>query len=442
MGKAVSGEARCDQLHWSAQKDEANCLQSLTFLWIVNFDYPTRLHSGSSLRHFNYSRELVQQGHKVFLGVRLEPPYEQQSRQWLTSQREAGLISDFLELSYAPPRGYLRMAALTPFPSVGNLVLKRFQTATTSFVEGLIAKHGVDVVWLSDRRFVFLAARLPASQPLVIDFCDCTTLFWARELRQLIRSRQARAALPILRRFVSALGEDRYYARRGRPLVVVSPVDQRALRWIGGGSARIFTLLNGASFPSWQVSPKKVRNRLIFSGNMDFSPNYTAALWFLDHVFPLVLEQMSDVQFVIAGANPPHFLRERASSNVLITGHVEDLNREIATSALYVAPMISGGGFKNKVVEAVANLTYVVATSIAIEFLEPSVRNSIEVADNAKEMAASIVTLLRDPAACAYRLSALHEHFSRMFTWSRRAEELLEISYTCIADVYDVKPHA
>ena len=55
------------------------------------------------------------------------------------------------------------------------------------------------------------------------------------------------------------------------------------------------------------------------------------------------------------GANPIPALLERASKNVVVTGFVEDLNREIACSEIFVAPLVSGGGFKNKVLEAIAN---------------------------------------------------------------------------------------
>jgi glycosyltransferase involved in cell wall biosynthesis len=171
----------------------------------------------------------------------------------------------------------------------------------------------------------------------------------------------------------------------------------------------------------------KIKNRLIFSGNMDFPPNYSAALWFLDYVLPRVLAQVPDAQFVVAGANPPSFLRERASSNVVITGYVEDLNAEIARSSLYVVPMVSGGGFKNKVVEAIVNRTYVVATPIAVEFLDPDTRGLIAVAESPTEMADIIVQLLRDPQICASRLAALYEHVVENFPWSKRAQELVAI---------------
>jgi glycosyltransferase involved in cell wall biosynthesis len=90
--------------------------------------------------------------------------------------------------------------------------------------------------------------------------------------------------------------------------------------------------------------------------------------------------------------------------------------------------MVSGGGFKNKVVEAIVNRTYVVATPMAVEFLDPDTRRLIAVAGSPQEMAEMIVQLLRNPATCTSRLSALYDRIAREFTWSKRAVELLAIT--------------
>ena len=136
---------------------------------------------------------------------------------------------------------------------------------------------------------------------------------------------------------------------------------------------------------------------------------------------------MPDAQFILAGANPPSFLQSRASNNVVVTGYVEDLNAEIARSSLYVVPMVTGGGFKNKVVEAIVNRTYVVATPLAVEFLDPDTRGLIAVAESPEQMADMIIRLLDDPEACSASLSALYDHVSTTFTWAQRTNELLEI---------------
>lgn len=399
----------------------------MTVLWVVNFEYPSRMHHGSTLRHVNYARELHALGHTVYFAVQFDPAWEQESREWFAGLRDQGVIGDFFEVQYRPSLWRSRLATATVLPFLANRVLRRDQGETTCTVKQLIANLDVDAVILSDRRLWFLADTLQPIKTLVIDMCDCASLYMVREIRLHLQGRRFGRAAGMLRPLVTKLNEDRYYARRGKAAMVVSPVDQRALNRISGNSSHVKVLLNGVSISPLGPFVEKTENRLIFSGNMDFPPNYEAALWFLDNVFPRVLLQIPDAQFVIAGANPPAFLERRASRNVLVTGYVEDLNSEIARSALYVVPMVSGGGFKNKVVEAIVNRTYVVATPLAVEFLDQETRDLIAVADSAEQMADSVVRLLRDPSSCSSKLSALYNRVARNFTWSQRTGELVNI---------------
>ena len=174
----------------------------------------------------------------------------------------------------------------------------------------------------------------------------------------------------------------------------------------------------------------RVPGRIIFTGNMDFPPNYEAALWFLDNVFPLVVSQRPDVCFVISGANPIPALRQRASKNVVVTGYVENLNCEIACSEIFVAPLISGGGFKNKVLEAIVNRTSLVATSIAVEFFDTGIRDLISVADSPVEMAEAILRVWKEPQQAELRTEELYELVISQFSWASRAAEIVELSRT------------
>ncbi len=396
-------------------------------MWIVDFDYPTRLHHGGVIRFINYSRELLKRGHRVYLATHFEPAYREASLIWFASLEEQGIITEFFELSYSPPRRKSWLAARVMHPGVGNWILRKPQDAATQSVKDLIKKLSVDVVIVSSRRLLFLVAALSSYRPCLIDFCDCMSLYLAREIQHFAATRNYKQLFGTLPYFLYVLGEDRYYARKSKANLVVSPVDQRALSRVAGSSAKVYTILNGVTLPADLGTTSKIPNRLIFSGNMNFPPNCTAALWFLDNVFPLVLEQIPDAYLVLAGANPPSELKQRASHNVVITGYVEDLNHEIACSALYLAPLRTGSGFKNKVVEAAANHTYLVATSVAVEFLDEYTRSLIAVADSPREMADAIIRLLRDPAACEAQLARLSDHIRTNFTWSKRTDELLAI---------------
>jgi glycosyltransferase involved in cell wall biosynthesis len=104
------------------------------------------------------------------------------------------------------------------------------------------------------------------------------------------------------------------------------------------------------------------------------------------------------------------------------------MNAEIAASSLYVAPLITGGGFKNKVVEALANRTYVAATSMALEFFDRGTVCKILVGDSATALANRIIDFLSDPEQFEERLSDLHSMVLSEFTWRNRTGQLLSVA--------------
>jgi glycosyltransferase involved in cell wall biosynthesis len=171
----------------------------------------------------------------------------------------------------------------------------------------------------------------------------------------------------------------------------------------------------------------KIKDRIIFTGNMDFPPNYRSAIWFIDRVFPLLRER-SSITLVIAGANPVEELIARSGDRIEVTGYVDDLRREIARSELYVAPLICGGGFKNKVVEAISSGTFVVATSMAVEFFDPKVREHLLVADTPQQMAGAILSYLKNPQVFLTKLPSLKSIIDNDFTWESKARELVGIA--------------
>lgn len=160
---------------------------------------------------------------------------------------------------------------------------------------------------------------------------------------------------------------------------------------------------------------------------MDFAPNYEGALWFLNEVFPLVLNRHPDAKLVLAGMNPIPELVARANEHVEVTGFVENMGAEIARSSLYVSPMISGSGFKNKVVEAVVNGTYVVGTRLSVEFLAPELRQLLAVVRGPEHMAAAINTFLDDPSQFDEKLMRIQMAVRDHFSWHKRSTDLLQL---------------
>ncbi|HSR07453.1 MAG TPA: glycosyltransferase family 4 protein [Bryobacteraceae bacterium] len=401
----------------------------LNFLWIIDFDYSTRAHHGGSVRYFNFAPELLAQGHTVTFVVRFNEVDKEPSRAWFEAQKQAGVFTDYVEVDWQIPRWRSRLATAVVYPGWAARILRPAYRGAMARIEALLAERKASVLLVSARRFFFvISERDNYAQPVLLDAGDSFGLYTARQARHFLRARAWKSLLGTVRPMVEEFLRERYYGRRSTLNVVVSPVDKLAFERITGRPDKTVVLLNGVRMPDHPQTIPKLPNRLIFSGNMDFPPNYEAALWFLNNVFPLVRQQVPQAHIAIVGPNPVKELQACASDHIEITGFAPDLNLEIARSALYIAPLITGSGFKNKIAEALANGTYVIGTSMATEFLEPSIRDLLIVANEPEQMADAIVRFLRDPAEYEEPTARLRSTVREQFTWRQRASELAALA--------------
>jgi polysaccharide biosynthesis protein PslH len=137
-----------------------------------------------------------------------------------------------------------------------------------------------------------------------------------------------------------------------------------------------------------------VSNQLIFTGSFRYQVNYDAMVWFVREVFPKVLKHLPGTKLVITGdhANLPL----PSLINVTLTGYVEDIKSLIASSAVSIAPLWSGGGTRLKILEAMAIGTPVVATSKGAEGLDLQHDANILIADSPEDFANCVIRLLKD----------------------------------------------
>ena len=408
-------------------------LGGLNFLWIIDFEYGTRLHHGALIRYFNFAPELIAQGHTVTFAVNFLDSDRGPGIQYFQELKTRRVLTDFIETNLEAPAWRLQTAARLIYPGLANFVMRPVQKRFAAHIDAIARERESDVIVISGTRLLFLPLESESGCPFIYDLGDCQTLYARRQLAIRMNESNIAGLFEALKTALFAYAREHYYSRMQVMKIMVSPVDKKKIDEISGDPDTSVVILNGVRDGLPPGSHSKIPGRIIFTGNMDFSPNYEAALWFLHHVLPLVLRQRSDASFVIAGANPIPALQRHASNNVVITGYVEDLNREIACSEIYVAPLVSGGGFKNKVLEAIANRTSVVATSIAVESFSPEVRNLVVVADSPDEMAEAIMAIWRDPQAAEARAETLHDLVMAQFSWGSWAGKIAELARKVVA---------
>lgn len=268
-----------------------------------------------------------------------------------------------------------------------------------------------------------VAARTAASSiPRVLDMVDSLSL----NMHQRRRFDSGPAALAAgfeerrLRRYEMAL------CRRFERVLVVSPRDAEAL----GNPTNVIVNPGGVDLPSESLSVvRRQPRRILLGGNLGYFPNVDAAAWFARDILPLVRRFVPDAHLVVAGARPARRVRalRRLGSHIEVLGYVPSMAAEIRASAVAVAPIRAGSGQSNKVLEAMAAGTPVVATPQALAGVAAQDGQHLLVGRDAAEFADQIVRLLREPAlgeSLSRRALAL---VAERYTWDASLTQLERI---------------
>lgn len=137
---------------------------------------------------------------------------------------------------------------------------------------------------------------------------------------------------------------------------------------------------------------------LVFTGNMSYEPNVEAVEYFVQSIFPKIKKRRPQVRFQIAGVHPAPSVQDLDRvDGVEVLGFVASIAEVLRRATMSVCPLRSGAGIQNKVLEAMATGTPVVASSLAVAGVGGSEAGKhYVVADKPEEFAQATLELLDD----------------------------------------------
>ena len=166
-------------------------------------------------------------------------------------------------------------------------------------------------------------------------------------------------------------------------------------------------------------------HRVVFLGNLSVPHNRDAARFAAQEVWPHVLRAVPDAQLRIAGADPgPEVLSLGSLDGVQVIGPVPDLRDLWADADVLLSPLRFSTGIQNKLLEAMAAGVPVVTTPAAAEALGARSGEHALVAESPQDLAAAVVTALRDPEASAARAARARELVRAEFSWETAVKRL------------------
>lgn len=137
---------------------------------------------------------------------------------------------------------------------------------------------------------------------------------------------------------------------------------------------------------------KRESGCFLFWGAMNRRENVDAVLWFYEEMFPDVLKKIPHAKFYIVGANPPEEIKRLSSSNVIVTGFVDDPIPHFEVCSVAVVPLRFGAGIKLKTLETIAAGLVTISTSVGSEGIVES--DFLKVADNSLEFSRNVIDSL------------------------------------------------
>jgi glycosyltransferase involved in cell wall biosynthesis len=166
---------------------------------------------------------------------------------------------------------------------------------------------------------------------------------------------------------------ERAYAPLADRTWVVSDADRRTMRWLAG-MKQVDVIPNGVDGTHFVRPDEPVSaNTCVFWGRLDFEPNIQGLQWFCRHVWPRVRAAVPDAQLKVFGFSPTATaLAFGEIPGVSVTPNLPDLRREVVRQAVAVLPFVTGGGIKNKILEAAALAMPIVCTRRACGGLRDS----------------------------------------------------------------------
>jgi glycosyltransferase involved in cell wall biosynthesis len=380
--------------------------------------YPADISSGEFLRIHNFCEELAAR-HDCYLIYLADSDDEHDP------QTDLG-VKAWQRLAPIPTRGRSnrRLFRLSNARLL-ELSVPGYLRETREKVEGLCATWNIDVILCLAPKIAEIVN--PINLPKILEYCDSGSLTLSRILsnrgEQLSFLEKAGVRLRKLRQG----NLERAYVRAFDCTTTISEPDKNSFVEVSGVSAdKVAVIPNGVApeaLAAGEGSSDHKRS-VVFWGNLDFPPNWTAVEYFHENIYvPFLAEK--EIEWHILGSGASESIQRIAEhKGVFLHGFVDDLFSEVSRHGVMINPMVEGSGLKNKVLEAFACRVPVVSTSLGIEAIGATPDVHYLNADTPEDFADAVTRLLTNTSLASEIAENARQLVESNFQWGVIGERL------------------
>jgi len=398
----------------------------MKILFVVS--YPPSL---IRVRPYNLIRFLTARGHQVTVQTLYSNAREQQEVEAL--RKYCHTVEAF-----PMPRWHSMWNCLRALPSrVPLQAVYSWQPRLAQHMAASIQEGNYDVVHIEHLRGARYGLHLLKEFdkngqriPVIWDSVDCISLLfrWASERSQKLISRLlTRLEVERTREY------ERWLPGQFDQVLVTSPVDRQALLDLappGCPATKISVLSNGVDLDYFTpgAAEKREAATLVVSGKMSYHANVAMVGYLVQQIMPHIWGARPDVHLQIVGKKPPReILALGENPSISVISDVPDIPPYLQRATVALTPILYGVGVQNKVLEAMACATPVVATPQAVSALQVKAGEEVYVAQEPESFAAAVLRLLAAPLERERLGQAGRTYVEQHHHWASIAQQLEEV---------------
>lgn len=211
-------------------------------------------------------------------------------------------------------------------------------------------------------------------------------------------------------------------------VIAMSELEKQKLIELGLQENRITVIRNGVDTRQYRdIEIPEAKQRIVFLGSMHFIPNRDGLVWFLDNVFPMIINKAKDATLVVIGETHSSITKQYANDHIVFRGIVERLELEMGKGMVFIAPIRIGAGTRLKILTAMAFGMPVVSASVGIEGIEAGKAEGVVIAHTEKSFADAVIELLKDNEKRCQLGNKARSFVEREYSWDVISSELVAL---------------
>lgn len=220
---------------------------------------------------------------------------------------------------------------------------------------------------------------------------------------------------------------EKYYWKRASKLFAVSEEDKQIMeKEMPGIDVGIIPNGVDVSYFDQKKVVKKKPQRILYHGDYKWMQNVEAVNILIKDIWPLIKKEVKGSKLWISGRSIPEKVKEltKNDTDIEITESIRD-NRDVFKAAsVLVVPIMSPGGTRLKVLEAMAAGLPVVSTPVGVAGLDIVSGTHALVSSDVKELASMAIKILKNKDLSNNLSNSGKEFVKNNFDWKAIVDKL------------------